>query len=309
MSPKVPYYSTSLFDPRERPVCDAGYSVDDLRHTVQFAAAVQAAFEADTVFAELSPHPLLTHTVEQTARSLDMSVVAMAGMRREQPLPHGLRGLLSDLHSADAAVDFSVLYPAGQLVDAPLPAWTHRPIFLDLDGQEQQTQGASTIAVHPLLGAHVRLPEEPERHVWPADVGTSTLPWLTDHQVHAVPPFPGPPTVKWRWPRPARCSARRRRVEVREPRVDQMLLLDDETPIERRRVGPGVRVVDFEVETNHDGENTRRATAALRAPRSPTPPSYDVAALLAAHPSSWTVTGCGSRSTTAVSTSVLRSPV
>ena len=127
MSPKVPYYSATLFDPRERPVCDAGYWVDNLRHTVQFAAAVQAALEDGyRVFAELSPHPLLTHAVDQTARSLDMSVAALAGMRREQPLPHGLRGLLTDLHSAGAAVDFSVLYPAGRLVDAPLPAWTHR---------------------------------------------------------------------------------------------------------------------------------------------------------------------------------------
>ena len=192
MSPKVPYYSATLFDPRERPVCDAGYWVDNLRHTVQFAAAVQAALEDGyRVFAELSPHPLLTHAVEQTARSLDMSVAALAGMRREQPLPHGLRGLLSDLHSAGAAVDFSVLYPAGRLVDAPLPAWTHRPLFLDLDGQEQQTQGACTIAVHPLLGSHVRLIEEPERHVWHADVGTAALPWLGDHQVHNVAALPG----------------------------------------------------------------------------------------------------------------------
>ena len=62
MPPKVPYYSATLFDPREQPACDAGYWVDNLRHTVRFAAAVQAALEDGyRVFAELSPHPLLTH--------------------------------------------------------------------------------------------------------------------------------------------------------------------------------------------------------------------------------------------------------
>ena len=128
MTPEVPFYSATLFDPRERPVCDADYWVDNLRHTVRFAAAVQAALEDGyRVFAELSPHPLLTHAVEQTAASLDMPVAALAGMRREQPLPHGLRGLLADLHSAGAAVDFSVLYPewaaggcAAAGVDSPL---------------------------------------------------------------------------------------------------------------------------------------------------------------------------------------------
>ena len=52
-------------------------------------------------------------------------------------------------------------------------------------------QGRTTVAVHPLLGAHVRLPEEPERHAWQADVGTAALPWLGDHQVHNVAALPG----------------------------------------------------------------------------------------------------------------------
>ena len=93
MTPEVPFYSATLFDPREQPVCDARYWVDNLRHTVRFAAAVQAALEDGyRVFAELAPHPLLTHALEQTARSLDMPLAALAGMRREQALPHGLRG-------------------------------------------------------------------------------------------------------------------------------------------------------------------------------------------------------------------------
>ena len=74
-------------------MCDAGYWADNLRHTVRFAAAVQAALEDGyRVFAELAPHPLLTHAVEQTAGSLDMPVAALAAMRREQELPNGLRG-------------------------------------------------------------------------------------------------------------------------------------------------------------------------------------------------------------------------
>ncbi len=59
-------------------------------------------------------------------------------MRREQELPHGLRGFVADLHSAGAAVDFSVLYPGGRLVDAPLPTWTHRQLMLDRDDQDHR---------------------------------------------------------------------------------------------------------------------------------------------------------------------------
>ena len=284
MSPEVPYYSATLFDPRERLVCDAGYWVDNLRHTVQFAAAVQAALEDGyRVFGELAPHPLLTHSVEQTARSLDMSVAALAGMRREQPLPHGLRGLLTHLHSAGAAVDFSVLYPAGRLVDAPLPAWTHRPLFLDLDGHEQQTQGACTIAVHPLLGSHVRLIDEPERHVWHADVGTAVLPWLSDHQVHNVAALPGAAYCEMALAAAGEVFGEAS--EVRDIAFEQMLLLDDQTPIDAVASVEAPGVVNFVVETHQDGENARHATAALHTTEDdPPPPSYDMAALLAAHP-------------------------
>ena len=64
-APTVGYYSATLDDPRARPAWDAGYWVDNLRHPVRFAAAVQAALDdGHRVFAELSPHPLLTRAVE-----------------------------------------------------------------------------------------------------------------------------------------------------------------------------------------------------------------------------------------------------
>ena len=259
MKPRVPFYSATLFDQSDRPLCDAGYWVKNLRHIVRFAAAVQAALEdGHRVFAELSPHPLLTHAVEQTAQSLDMPVAVLAGMRREQPLPHGLRGLLADLHSAGAAVDFSVLYPSGRLVDAPLPAWTHRRLLLAPD---PHAHNANTVTVHPLLGSHVRLIGEPERHAWQGEVGTAALPWLADHQVHNVAALPGAAYCEM-----ALAAARQvfgEASEARDIRFEQMLLLDDETPVGAVASVNAPGAAAFVVETDHDGEHARRATAVL----------------------------------------------
>jgi polyketide synthase 5 len=284
MTPEVPYYSATLFDPRDQPVCDAGYWADNLRHTVRFAAAVQAALEDGyRVFAELAPHPLLTHAVEQTADSFDMTVAALAGIRREQALPHGLRDLLADLHCAGAAVDFSVLYPHGRLVDAPLPTWTHRPLLLSRDDQETPTHGGCTVSVHPLLGPHVRLHEEPERHAWEADIGTEALPWLGDHQVHNVAALPGAAYCEM-----ALAAARTtlgEASEVRDVRFEQMLLLDKKTPIDAVAVVASPGVINFLVETDRDGEHVRRATAVLHAAENDEqPPAHDMTALLGAHP-------------------------
>ena len=154
MAPEVPVLLGDPVRPaRAARAAMPGTGSDNLRHTVRFAAAVQAALEDGyRVFAELAPHPLLTHAVEQTAASLDMPVAALAAMRREQPLPHGLRGLLADLHSAGAAVDFSVLYPGGRLVDAPLPAWTPPSAAADAAAARIAGTRRSTVAGAPAAG-------------------------------------------------------------------------------------------------------------------------------------------------------------
>jgi polyketide synthase 5 len=283
MTPEVPYYSATLYDPREQPLCDESYWADNLRHMVRFAPAVQAALEDGyRVFAELAPHPLLVHAVEQTARSLDMPFAALAGMRREQELPSGLRGLLVDLHAAGAAIDFAVPYPNGKLVDAPLPTWSHRHLLLSRGDRESPTHGGCTLSVHPLLGAHVRLQEEPERHVWQGEVGTAAQPWLGDHRIQDVAVLPGAAYCEM-----ALAAARAvlgEASEIHDIRFEQALLLDEQTTVGASAAVSSPGVVDFTVQTNRDGEHATQATAVLHAADGELPPARDVSALLAAHP-------------------------
>ena len=309
MTPEVPFYSATLYDPRERPVCDADYWVHNLRHMVRFAPAVQAALEEGyRVFAELAPHPLLTHAVEQTARSLDMPLAALAGMRREQALPYGLRGFVADLHSAGAAVDFSVLYPNGRLVDAPLPTWTHRRLLFSRGGQESPTHGGCTVSVHPLLGAHVRLLEEPERHVWQAEVGTAAQPWLGDHRIRNVAVLPGAAYCEM-----ALAAARAvlgEASEVRDIRFEQALLLDEQTT-----VGAVGGVVIAGRRRLHRGDRSGRRTSAASY-RSPTrrrggaaSGAGHVRASLPRTRAARTAPRCASGWTSVVFSTVRRSPV
>ena len=283
MSPEIPYFSATQYDPSDEPLCDAGYWVDNLRQMVRFAPAVQAALEDGyRVFAELSPHPLLTHAVEQTARSLDMSLAALAGMRRDQALPYGLRGFVADLHSAGAAVDFSVLYPEGKLVDAPLPTWNRRRLLFTRGAQESPTHGGCTVSVHPLLGEHVRLPEEPERHVWQSEVGTAAQPWLGDHRIRDVAVFPGAAYCEM-----ALAAARAvlgEASEIRDIRFEQALLLDEQTTVGASAALSSPGVADFAVETNQGGEQARQAAGVLHAVDEEQPSAQDMSALLAAHP-------------------------
>ena len=284
LTPEVPYYSATLFDPREQPYCDVDYWIDNLRHTVRFSAAVQTALEDGfRVFAELSPHPLLVRGVDQTAATLDITVAALAGMRRGQEMPNGLRSLFSDLYSAGAAVDFGALLPDGNLVDAPLPTWTNRPLMLEAQASEMG-RGTHLVAAHPLLGSHVKLLDEPERHVWQAEVGTAALPWLVDHQVNNVAAMPGAAFCEMALA--AARTALGESAEVRDIRFERMLLLEDETPVSAEAAVQTPGTLKFQVETDQDGERERRASAILQALDTDDgrPADHDIAALLAAHP-------------------------
>ncbi len=282
--PEVPYYSSTLWDPRDRPSFAADYWSENLRYTVRFASAVQAALnDGFRVFGELAPHPLLTHAVDQNAASLDMPIAALASMRREQELPVGLRGFVADLHSAGAAIDFATLYPQGDLVDAPLPTWTHHELMLSREDQDHPGHGSAVVPVHPLLGAHVHLEEEPVRDVWQGEVGTEAHPWLADHMIHNIAALPGAAYCEM-------ALAAGRAVlgedsEVNDIRFEQTLLLDDETEISAAATQRVPGVLSFAVTTVDEGERIGRASAVLRSIESPAEaPTRDIEALVAAHP-------------------------
>ncbi|BBZ25169.1 sulfolipid-1 biosynthesis phthioceranic/hydroxyphthioceranic acid synthase [Mycolicibacter hiberniae] len=281
--PEIPYYSATLWSPRDRPAFDGQYWADNLRYMARFAAAAQAAIkDGYRVFGELASHPRLAAVLEQNAGSLDVAIAALVAIPPERQSCNGLRGFVADLHSAGAAVDFAAHYPSGKLVEAPLPSWNHRELIFSREDADTAPRGAAIRAVHPLLGAHVHLLEEPERHVWQGDVGLVGHPWLDDHRVHNMAVLPGAAYCEM-----ALAAARTslgESAEVRDLRFEQMLSLDDWTSVSSGAavVAPGV--LDFGVHTHQGRDRVDCATAVLAAPPDvPQPSVRDIAALLAAH--------------------------
>ena len=280
--PNLPYYSATQYDSRDPADFDAYYWVDNLRQAVRFSAAIQAALEDGfRVFGELSPHPLLTHAVDQNAGGLDIAAAALAVMRREQEVPRGLLDVVAEFHCSGAALDATVLWPDGRLVDAPLPSWHHPRLILSREGTDQG-RGA-VVAVHPLLGAHVVLPETPERHVWQADAGTGAQPWLGDHMVHDVAAMPGAAYCEM-----ALAAAREivgEAAEVRDVQFEALLLLDESTPVSAVAAATPSGVTEFLVTTSADGEEVSRARAVLAESADlDVPAAYDMERLRAGHP-------------------------
>lgn len=279
---RMPIYSTALLDPREEPCCDCAYWIDNLRHTVRFRPAVQAALEdGHRVFVEISPHPIVTRAVLQNSAALDLPARALPSMTRAEPMPNGLLDLVGAIYASGSEIDFTRLYPDGPLLDLPLPAWSHYPLFLT---PAKPAAGAYHVAsTHPLLNVHRKLHEEPERHVWAAEVGLDAHPWLADHQVNGVPLFPGAGFCEMALAA-ARTALGASRVELRDMTFAQMLRLEPSTPV------AGVAILDrpgelqFRLESDAHGDAQVHASCRLLAagPAS-SPAAHDLTMLRAAH--------------------------
>ena len=128
------------------------------------------------------------------------------------------------------------------------------------DDRNQKADGHTSVSVHPLLGSHVHLQEEPERHVWQSDVGTDALPWLGDHRVHDMPVLPGAAYCEM-----ALSAARTllgEASEVRDLRFEQMLMLSEKTPISAVATLERPDVAEFVVTRHTNPESGRAAPSA-----------------------------------------------
>ncbi|WP_199581202.1 type I polyketide synthase [Bradyrhizobium sp. MOS003] len=280
--PRILMYSTVLLDPRESPVCDGPYWIDNLRQSVRFRPAVQAALEdGHRVFVELSPHPIVTRAVLENAAATDFAVRALPSMTRGEPMPNGLLNLVGAVHVAGAAIDFNVLYPDGQLLDLPLPAWTHYPLFL---APATPPVGAHHVpSTHPLLNVHRVLHEEPERHIWACEVGLGAHPWLADHRVNGTPLFPGAGFCEMALAA-ARTALGTSLVEVQTITFDHALRLEPSLPIVCSAVLDRPGELNFRLESQANREASVLASARLSgAPSAKPPAAHDLAALRAAH--------------------------
>ncbi|MGY4708732.1 beta-ketoacyl synthase N-terminal-like domain-containing protein [Mycolicibacterium sp. CBM1] len=277
----VPFYSATSYDPRDIPFCDCLYWTENLRHTVRFLAAVQAAIEDGyRVFTALSPHPSLSDELIGTAAALGEPVAMVSPFGRDDNKAHGVLECIAELYCAGAAIDFSVDNPQGRLIDAPLPTWKHRNLSVGLP--ESEVLRGRTVATHPLLGPGVLLPGEPDQHVWTADVGTASHPFLVDHTVAGRAVLPA--AVYCEMALAAARSVFGSGAEVRDLTLRQSLALGDETRVAVAATPARVDTLDLSVRAFGAAESLCAAAVLQPAGHPDVPRAYDVAALLAEHP-------------------------
>ncbi|MFI2038195.1 acyltransferase domain-containing protein [Streptomyces bottropensis] len=116
--PRVPVYSTVLDDPRGDCVFDAAHWAANLRRPVRLDRAVAAAAaDGHTAFVEVSPHPVLTRAITDTAPG----VLALGTLHRDADTAAGFLTRVGTLQTAGLRLP----PPPGRVIDLPGPRWRH----------------------------------------------------------------------------------------------------------------------------------------------------------------------------------------
>ncbi|MCM3812097.1 SDR family NAD(P)-dependent oxidoreductase [Streptomyces sp. DR7-3] len=186
-SGQIPFYSTVTGGLLDTAALDAEYWYRNLRRTVELETVVRALGAAGHgVFVEVSPHPVLTSAIEETATG-----TVTGTLRRNAGGWDRFLLSLAELHVAGVPVDWSGAFRTARRVELPTYAFQHKRYWLD--PAIEHLGGAAD--GHPLIGRPQPV----------ADSGTllhtgrlslRTHPWLADHAVGGTVVLPGAALVE-----------------------------------------------------------------------------------------------------------------
>ncbi|MEU4573594.1 beta-ketoacyl synthase N-terminal-like domain-containing protein [Nonomuraea sp. NPDC023979] len=184
-APRIPMYTTALPDPRSTPVLDSAYWAANLRDPVRLAAATTAAAQDGyRAFLEISPHPVVAHSVTETLEEAGFEDVFVGTtLRRNQPEQATFLTALGLAHCHGIDVDWRRLQPGGGLADLPPYAWQHRRHWRDASGGDDNR--GHDVRSHTLLGAGTTLAGSATR-LWRTSLEDANRPYPGSHAVSGI---------------------------------------------------------------------------------------------------------------------------
>ncbi|MGB6162343.1 MAG: type I polyketide synthase, partial [Pseudonocardiaceae bacterium] len=182
---RLPLYSTVEPEWLDTTTMDADYWYRNLREPVGFDPAVRELITAGyRTFIEVSPHPVLTTSIQEILDHTDTAPAVVTGtLRRDDGDLQRFTTSTAELFVRGLPVQWPALVGEGRRVNLPTYAFQHQRYWLESPSPVGDVSGAGLAAVeHPLLGAVVGLAEG-AGVVLTAGLALVTHPWLADHVV------------------------------------------------------------------------------------------------------------------------------
>jgi polyketide synthase 12 len=198
---EIPFYSAVTGGPLDTAQLDADYWYRNLRETVRFEALTRALLAEDCgTLIEISPHPVLTVAVEETAEAAraeggegQRELAAIGSLRRQEGGPQRFLAALAEVWVRGGSVDWDATLRGSGARRLALPtyAFQRERYWLDVPASAGDPAAIGLAsAEHPLLGAAVALADG-GGWLLTGRLSLATHPWLADHAVMGAALLPG----------------------------------------------------------------------------------------------------------------------
>ncbi|MCP2170487.1 type I polyketide synthase, partial [Goodfellowiella coeruleoviolacea] len=187
VSSTVPFCSTVTGQVLDTAACDAEYWYANLRQTVRFDQVTRLLLsEGQQAFIEVSPHPVVTTSIQETIDDVGADAVALGSLRRDEGGRARLLTSLAEAHVHGVQVNWTAGGPAAgaRHVELPTYAFQRQRFWPDPDASTTVDLSAAGLvaAEHPLLGAVVTAADA-DSVVLTGRLSLRSHPWLADHAV------------------------------------------------------------------------------------------------------------------------------
>lgn len=188
----IPIFSTVTGQASNGADFDAAYWGRNLKQPVRFASAIEGLLKAgQTVFLEISPHPVLSGYISQCLSHLGQEGTVLPSLRRGQAERATLLGSLGTLYTLGCQVDWNKLYPSGcKVVRLPSYPWQRERYWFEQKTKRKEAfcRKGDTV-LHPLLGQRLR--SAFKETLFESQLSINLQPFLVDHQVYGMVVLPG----------------------------------------------------------------------------------------------------------------------
>ncbi|WP_243740852.1 type I polyketide synthase [Streptomyces sp. 8K308] len=189
----IALYSTLEGRQVDTATLDAEYWYRNLRHPVRYADVTRLLLEhGHHLFVEVSPHPVLVHSTQETVEEAGAGAQVIGTLRRDQGGPVRFLTSLAQAHVVGVSPDWPTVFEGTSPALVPLPTHAFQRQSYWLTGDDEATDVTAAGldgADHPLLGAAVHLPDE--QAVFTGRLAPTSHPWLADHRVLETTLLPG----------------------------------------------------------------------------------------------------------------------
>ncbi|MGK8522863.1 SDR family NAD(P)-dependent oxidoreductase [Nocardia asteroides] len=192
MPSDLPFFSTVSGKSAVTTGLDAEYWYRNLREVVRFEESTRALLATGhRVFVEVSPHPVLTVGITDTAEAAGVADTALLVTGTTRRGDGGMARMLrsaAEVHTAGADVDWTSVL-SGRRIDLPTYAFRRRRYWLETRTDTDLSGAGLSEPDHPMLGAVVELPDGTV--VVTGLLSVAAHPWVAEHAVFGTVLLPG----------------------------------------------------------------------------------------------------------------------